>query len=258
MAYLFPGMDPYLEATPLWPDVHNRLAFAICDQMQPQLSPRYTAALTPYVTYEALEIAQTRVMVPDVGVLQHDAPAPGGAAVAIAPAPLTGRIAVPTRYHRIEIRTVGDEELVTVIEILSPANKRPGLMAADAYEHKRFDVLQSAVHLLEIDLLRGGRRPSLLTPLPDNPYFIFLSRFEARPTVEIWPLSLREAIPVVPVPLRGEDADIPLDVGQALRRIYESARYDLRIDYTQAPPPPDLAAEDAAWLAELLQEAGKR
>ena len=47
MGPVFPGMDPNLEAPHLWPDVHARLAFAICDQLQPLLSPRYTAVLTP-------------------------------------------------------------------------------------------------------------------------------------------------------------------------------------------------------------------
>lgn len=254
----FPGMDPYLEQPLLWPDVHSSLALALRDQLQPLLSPRYAAVLTPYIAYEAIDIAATRIIVPDVGVLQQQQTAYEPAAVAIAPAPLTGLIEVPTRYHRIELRTVGAEQVVTVLEILSPVNKRPGAHAADAYERKRHDVLRSTVHLLEIDLLRGGRRPSLVTPLPEAPYFIILSRAERRPQVEIWPLSLREPLPIVPVPLREGDADIPLDLTQALQRIYSSARYDLRIDYTKAPPPPALSPEDAAWLNTLLQAAGVR
>ncbi len=248
----FPGMDPYLEQASLWPDVHNRLMFAICDQLQPLLSPRYTAVLAPYIAYEAIDIGTTRAFVPDVGVLEQlDQPRDAGT-VAIAPAPLTGLIEVATRYHRIEVRSVGAEELVTVIEVPSPVNKRPGVDAADAYERKRRDVLHSTAHLLEIDLLRGGRRPALVTALPDAPYFITLSRAERRPEVEIWPLSLRAALPVVAVPLRAGEADVPLDLTQALQRIYSSARYDLRIDYTQAPPPPVLAPDDAAWLAAHL------
>ncbi len=254
----FPGMDPYLEQASMWPDVHNRLMFAICDQIQPLLSPRYTAVLTPYVAYEAIDIATTRTVVPDIGVLEQHGETHESAAVVIAPAPLTGLIEVATRYHRIEIRTVGEEHLVTVIELLSPVNKRPGADAADAYERKRRDVLHSTVHLLEIDLLRGGRRPSLVTPLPEAPYFIMLSRVERRPHVELWPLSLRTAIPVVPVPLGEGDTDVPLDMTQAVQRIYTSARYDLRIDYTQAPPPPALSPDDAAWLDEHLKAAGAR
>ena len=113
----FPGMDPYLEAPDLWPDVHASLAFAIRDQIQPLLSPRYTAALIPYVAFEAIEIAPVRLAVPDAGILERDLSAPVGSATAIAPAPLTGMVAmeVPTRYERIEIRAVGGNTLVTVI-----------------------------------------------------------------------------------------------------------------------------------------------
>lgn len=255
----FPGMDPYLEAPRLWPDVHNRLTFAICDQIQPHLSPRYTAVITPYATSEEITITPARVLVPDVALVQHDRPLPQHEPVVIAPATLMGEVALdePAQYRRIEIRVVGEETLVTVIEILSPANKRPGA-DADAYERKRRDLLRSAVHLLEVDLLRGGRRPSVTTPLPVAPYFIFLSRAEQRPQIAIWPLALQQALPVVPVPLRGPDPDVPLDLNQALQRIYTSARYDLRIDYQQQPPTPALSSEELAWIDAHLRTAGQR
>jgi hypothetical protein len=46
----FPGMDPYLEAPSIWPDVHHRLIAALSEQLQSQLGPQYTAVITPYVT----------------------------------------------------------------------------------------------------------------------------------------------------------------------------------------------------------------
>jgi hypothetical protein len=256
-----PGMDPYLEAPTLWPDVHGRLAVAICDQIQPSLSPRYTAVIVPYVAYESIDIAPARFAVPDVAVLDRGGPVRDQEiATVIAAPPLTGLVAmeVPTQYHRIEIRTAGDETVVTVIEILSPANKRPGADAADAYERKRREILRSDVHLLEIDLLRGGRRPSFETPLPNAPYFIFLSRAEQRPRVGIWPLSLQQPILAIPVPLRAPDPDVALDLTRALQQIYASARYDLRIDYQRDPPPPELSSVDGAWLDQQLRVAGVR
>ena len=65
-------------------------------------------------------------------------------------------------------------------------------------------------------------------------------------------------IPIVPIPLRRPDPDIPLDLTAALARIYANARYDLRIDYRQPPPPPELPAEDAAWLDAHLRARGLR
>lgn len=41
----FPGMDPYLEAPGLWPNVHNSLIVALRDGLAPQLRPRYHGAL---------------------------------------------------------------------------------------------------------------------------------------------------------------------------------------------------------------------
>lgn len=260
MEPIFPGMDPYLEAPALWPDAHHRLISSISDQIQPLLSPGYIAAIEPYVAMETIEIMPARRLVPDVAVIERERIGGGGVATAIAPAPMTGTVAIeyPTRYHRIEIRTVGDGTLVTAIEILSPVNKRPGADAADAYDRKRREILNSDAHLLEIDLLRGGRRPALLEPLPDEPYFIFLSRAERRPVIEIWPLPLREPIPVVPIPLQWPDPDIPLDLNKAIAQAYRNARYDLRIDYRQPPPPPELPTAEATWLDDLLRARGLR
>jgi hypothetical protein len=249
-------MDPYLETPSLWPDVHAALALALRTQLQRQISPRYAAVLVPYTAFETIDVTTVRAMVPDIGVVERDQTPQPTASVAIAPAPLTGltTLDLPTRYSRIEIRTLGDEALVTAIEILSPVNKRPGADGAEAYDRKRRELLRSDAHLLEIDLLRAGRRPSLATPLPPNPYFVLLSRVELRPQVAIWPLSLRDPIPLLPVPLRQPDADVPIDLGRALHAIYRDARYDLRIDYRQSPPLPELPPEDLVWLDRFLHD----
>lgn len=257
----FPGMDPYLEQPGLWPDLHTGLITAIRDSLQTQLNSNYVAVITPYVTLESIEIAPTRqAFIPDIGVLREGSADEGGAAVAIAPAPLTlpVQIDIPTRYARIEIRSVLQQTLITSIELLSPANKRPGADGADAYEKKRQELFASGVHLLEIDLLRGGVRPRLARPLPPAAYCVFLSRSYRRPLVEVWPIALRAPLPVVPVPLRYPDPDVALDLGALLRQVYRNARYERMADYRAAPPPPELSAEDAAWLDGLLRERGLR
>jgi hypothetical protein len=256
----FPGMDPYLEQPSLWPDVHASIISAIRDQIQSRIVPRYVAVITPYIAFESIEIAPVRLAIPDVGIYERDQPGATNTAVALAPAPLVvkAEMEIPTRYARIELRTVGDETLVTAIEVLSPANKRPGVDGADAYEKKRQELFRSEAHLLEIDLLRAGQRPRLTKALPNAPYFIFLSRAERRPSIEIWPLSLQAAIPLVPVPLRYPDPDIPLDLSKVLHQIYTNARYDVQVDYRNAPPAPDLAPDDATWLTAQLNERGLR
>ncbi|MBE9141511.1 DUF4058 family protein [Nodosilinea sp. LEGE 07088] len=41
----FPEMNPYLENPELWPEVHSRLIVAIADALNPQLMPKYRAAI---------------------------------------------------------------------------------------------------------------------------------------------------------------------------------------------------------------------
>jgi hypothetical protein len=248
-------MDPYLEASHIWEDFHASLATEIRGQLAPRLRPRHVAALTPAVTYDEVLVEETHVVKPDVSIWQADEQAWAGETVAIAPAPLLGHIVldVPVKLYSIEIREAATGLLVTAIEILSPVNKRPGHEAFESYRRKRRDLLRSAAHLMEIDLLRAGHRPPLATPLPQAPYFVFLHREQRRPAVEIWPLRFQDSIPLLPVPLLEPDPDVPLDLGRAIQTIYDTAAYDLRIDYRQPPPKPDLSPEDAAWVEARLQ-----
>ncbi len=263
----FPGMDPYLEAPLLWTDVHHRIINAIADQLQTQLVPQYIARITPYIALEQVVIShQRRAIVPDVGVYErgHGTPLPTSTAstTVIDTAPLTGvmPLEIPTRYASVEIRAIADDTLVTAIELLAPANKRAGAEGAAAYAKKRRELFNSDAHLLEIDLLRAGTRPQIAepSPLPDVPYFVFLSRATRRPEVEIWPCALHTPLPTVPVPLHYPDPDVPLNLTAVVQQIYRNARYDVQVDYTAAPPPPDLPPSDAAWLDAHLRECGVR
>ncbi len=166
----FPGMNPYLEAPSFWPDVHHRLITVLCDQILAQLQPHYTAVITPYVAFENLEITPVRVaVVPHVGILETDLPAMASTPTTVAPAPLivTAAMHIPTRYTRLEIRTVGNEALVTAIELLSPVNKRPGVDGVDAYEQKRQELFRSEAHLLELESMSLMTQP-WYTPFCDK------------------------------------------------------------------------------------------
>lgn len=259
----FPGMDPYLEAADTWEDVHANLATEIRAQLQPQLVPRYVAVLTPYVAYEDISIDAISAIKPDAAVQLREAEAHDQTAQLVIPAPLLGvtilaESEVPAKAQRIEVRTAGTETLVTVIEILSPANKRAGTESFTAYQRKRRDLLRSPVHLLEIELLRRGMRWPIDSALPPTPYLIFLSRTARRPTVEIWPLGFDKPLPLIPVPLRAPDPDVTIDLSAALARVYELGAYHLRIDYRGDPPPPPLPAADTAQVEAMLCTAGLR
>ena len=59
----------------------------------------------------------------------------------------------------IDIRHLADpKRVVTAIEVISHTNKAPGADGRDSYLKKQREVLNSNVHLVEIDLLRKGRR----------------------------------------------------------------------------------------------------
>lgn len=249
----FPGMDPYLEGY-LWPDVHTALTHKIRQQLAPQIQPNYVARLEISVVEDETFETEIGVMYPDVELIKvRSAPAPaGGAAVAgvvATAAPLT--ITIPqVRLVTIEIRDTAQNQLVTSIKIISPVNKRePNL---SRYRQKRERIRQAEVHLLEIDLLRRGSRVWEYRRLPETPYMVVLIR-AASSTMEIWPIALQEALPVLPVPLRPPDKDVALDLSAALSAVYDEAYYHLSIDYQQEPPPPTLSPEDQAWLREMLR-----
>lgn len=258
----FPGMDPYIEQPSLWGDFHNGLAGEIRSALNHGIRPDYFARLIPYVTYETIAIGQREQTYPDVRVFhpQPDLdPAARGRRYAttmvMEPTPIESEVEIdfPLRLQSIEVRSVVDGRLVTVIEILSPVNKRPGHEAYETYRRKRRQILnRNEVHLLEIDLLRGGQRPSLARPVPAAPYYVMLSRTNRRPKVQVWPIQLTDKLPVVPVPLLAPDDDAMLDLGRAVASVYERGAYDLQLNYHEEPPPPKLSEQEAQWVAELL------
>ncbi len=247
----FPGMDPYLEGS-LWTTLHHALAVEIIRQIGPGLRPRYLALAGERFVAEADDGISITSTYPDVGVTPADSIAELSRPTPSPPPPLLMEtvIPAPVPHLSVEIRTVGDRRLVTAIEILSPTNKR----AADRHEYlaRRQRFLHSSVHLLEIDLLRRGHRVPMRQPLPEAPYFAFLSRTEQRPTTEVWPIALTEPLPAVPVPLLAEDPDLPLDLQRAFDEVYNLSSYDLAINYAQPPDVP--FTEREAELAERILE----
>jgi len=252
-------MDPYLENPRFWSDVHQNLAGEIQAQLLPSLRPKYVARLIPRQVLDRPDEEELRVMFPDVTVrsLPSVAPLPlteGGAAVAIAPAPMkaVNIMRVPFRQVTVEIRSVESGLLVAAIEILSPVNKRANSEGREAYLRKRDSLLGASVHLLEIDLLRRGERLPVDPPIPASAdYAVVLSRSDARLAAEVWPIALSDPLPVVPVPLLPPDPDASLDLNAAIQSIYDRAGYDLDVNYS-VPPWPPLTDEQEAWAGGLL------
>lgn len=260
----FPGMDPFIESPRFWSGFHSGLAYLIMSHLNPSIQPVYYANTTMSVTYDVVEIStgqrnNPQVVFPDAAVWKKE-PVSGGVASPVAvitPAPVESVIAyeVPLQLYRVEIRVTETDELVTIIEILSPVNKRRGHEAYSDYLRKRRDMVRAGINLLEIDLLRAGTRPPLEQPIPRAPYYVTLSRRNRRPRVEVWPIQLRDRLPVLPVPLLEPDPDVPLDLGALVQTIYNNGPYAAAIDYNDPLPPP-LNNEENQFVQDCLQQAG--
>ncbi len=234
----FPGMDPYLEHFDLWPDVHNSLIAAVANELSPILRPRYYIALEER-TYLSQVVLRKIHADPPVVVTS------GGPAVVEIVLPM----AEPVRETYLEVRSVPAGEVVTVIEFLSHANKRPGTGRA-LYLEKREAVLSARTNLVEVDLLRGGAPMPTLGPLVVSDYAVLVSRPHRRPKADLVAFGVRDPIPTFPLPLRKGEEEPMVDLGRVLHALYDRASYDLRIDYRRETVPP-LSPADTEWASGL-------
>ncbi len=270
-------MDPYLEAPDIWPDLHNALASELRNELNHTLPSPYYARLEmrPELGISE-EQGTTHRIVPDVAVVRSRRPETGqrgaGTAVLTAPRSVVSSfieyvvVSDPIRHHFVEIRDSSQgHKLITLIEIVSPSNKRPG-PDRQAYERKQREVLESDASLVEIDLLRDGRRilpepglEPLIRDLEQPPaYLVLINRaWRRKPgasAYQIFPVGLREWIPCIPVPLKESEDEITLDLQFAFNRAYDSGPYRRgAVDYATQPPPPPPSDEDAAWCADLTR-----
>ncbi|WP_089934948.1 DUF4058 family protein [Candidatus Entotheonella palauensis] len=270
----FPGMDPYLEGY-LWPDVHHALPSEIRRRLAPQVRPRYAVRIEVATYHDENPESEIGIMYPDLEIwrrrfasqaLEAVPPAALDADIAAAErgAPITQPITVPLLDYEVRIATVEvydavQNQLITSVEIISPYNKRESGLGK--YREKQRRLREAGVHLLEIDLIRRGQRPvktgAVITDheLFDAHYLITLVRGGAN-KLEAWPVNVQQPLPVVAVPLRPPDNDVPLALDAVLTTIYDEAGYDLSIDYSQPPPPPEFDAKTQEWMRQHIQTTG--
>lgn len=238
----FPGMDPYLEAPGLWPDVHDELISAIRNLLNRNLPAHYHARTRERVYISDETDPGREFLIPDVHVRkvsESSEPAVAGASAAVAePLTVTTLIEEEIKELYVEVVHLEDAAIVTVIEVLSPSNKSPGARGHDSYHTKRLQIMHSDANLVEIDLLRSGRRVPIVEEMPACEYMVHVSRADTRPQGTVWPIRLEQPLPSILVPLRPPDGDCTLDLQGALNDAYERGAYNRVIDYHQAPAPP--------------------
>ena len=255
----FPGMDPYLEGS-LWPDVHASLLVMLKFALVRALPEKYSALVGQYVWLEGAD-EDERVLLgaPDIHVSGSDVADVGADVASATTAPVVTTLPAVRRTGHRYLRITDRERrrLVTVIELLSPANKDSGKNRPH-YLEKRNEYLATGVNLVEIDLLRAGERMPLGDPPPTpTDYCLLVARAATFPRVELWPFSVRDLLPGLTVPLDRGDPDVSVEIRECLDRCYEDGRYHKLVQYDR-PPDPRLRGLDAEWAADLLKKNSKK
>ena len=219
----FPGMDPYLEDDGLWPVFHHQLVMCLYQILLPGLVDRYRARVCQrhYVTEQALFTSVVR-----------------------------------EEHHEdlIEIRQRNDGRLITLVDVVSPANKTTAAGRA-AYLDKRREGMGANSNLVELDLVLQGQ-PTLeysRDGLPDWDYAVTVTRSTQPERYEIYTATLQKRLPRFRLPLAADDRDTVLDLHTAFTRCYDQGGFAAKIDYRRDPSTA-LSGEDRQWLNEVLRQ----
>lgn len=263
----FPGMDPFLEHPEIFPDLHDSLVTYTREWLQTKLPPPYYSVIGSRIWVEP---AQRRIG-PDVRVQRGNG---NGSSTATAVAPATrSQPRIVSIYPEEQKQTLVEiyanqdnrERLVTVIELLSPSNKTVGAPGRESYVRKQQEILNSSqVHLVEIDLLRGGEHTTAVDfevgwrTIGPYDYHVCIHRFDTPYDYILYPVRLTEKLPEIEVPLLPGDSPVALDIQAVFERCYDAGPYRRWVRYDGAVPEPALTPELAAWVRQMLQEKKQR
>jgi hypothetical protein len=231
----FPGMDPYIEREDRWPDFHLSMTVAMSGLLQPHLKPDYVSV-----------VAQR----PTVRFVSDDA--------------------ADEEWWRFVtiVSPRAPRQPVTVINVSTPDEKEPG-PGREVYAACRGAWIRSGANVIDVDLLRGGELPvglrreegSRLTRRAakngTSHYWVVLQRATSPDRQEVWPLSVRERLPSIPVPLAPGASDVTVDLQEAFGRCWDGGPYPELLHYDERPLGP-MSDEDVAWCVNLLRKKQMR
>ncbi len=258
----FPGMHPFFQQWN-WVGAHTALIHAIWQTLSAEMPEDLSVQMEEAVTVSLPEEAVQRRMRADVAVIETDSWKRGLPPVWSPETSAAGGVAVdepliielePETQRRVEIR---DErgQVITVIEVLSPTNKTAE--GVTAYRQRQQNWIQAGVNLVEIDLIRGGQhaaaiaRESLPRPAEGTTHLICVSRASRPSRREVYLCPLRQKLPVIRVPLRAGDPDVPLPL-QPLIESYYVTGHLWKQNHAQPLQPPLPVAEEK-WVDECLR-----
>ncbi|MSU77281.1 MAG: DUF4058 family protein [Gemmataceae bacterium] len=219
----FPGMDPYLEDEKQWPTFQASLIHAVHQMVLPGLLDRYRARVgeRQYTSEQAL---------------------------------FTSILRAEHKEAFIEIRQRSDGRLITLIEVVSPANKTLP-EGRKAYCDRRDEVKQTSANVVAIDLVLQGA--TLLEfakeSAPSWDYAVVVTRWTHPDRCEIYSATLPRRLPRFRLPLASDDRDTVLDLQAAVVRAYEQSDVGNRIDYAKDPTT-RLSDENRKWINDVLKQ----
>lgn len=236
----FPGMDPFLEAQE-WEDFHTTFNTVLREYLGPTLEPDYLVRIERRIYVEAVGVEPESMRRADIAIVAVDSgPATGRRSHDAGS--ITAECELPMPIERQEtylvIRDRETMKVVTVIEVLSPSNKRRNGDGRREYLTKRVEILSSPTHLVELDLLRGGMRLPVVGSLPPGDYYAIVSRVKRRPRCDVYAWTLHDSLPSIPIPLKPGDDDAIVPLQEVFDTVYQRARYDLSIKYDATLDPP--------------------
>jgi hypothetical protein len=219
----FPGMDPFLEEEKIWPVFQHHLIACLYQTLLPGLVDRYRARVGQrrYTTEQAL---------------------------------FTSIVREDHEEEFIEIRQRTDNRLVTLVDVVSPANKTT-VSGRQAYRDKRKDAKNTGANLVEIDLILQGQ-PMLdysREGLPDWDHAVTVTRATQPERYEIYTATLQKKLPKFRLPLAADDRDTVIDLQTTFVRCFDQGNFATQINY-QREPPTRIADDDRSWLDQLLKQ----
>jgi len=225
MSPVFPGMDPYLEKAALWPAFHSQMMAMLYQTVLPSLVDRYRARIKQRL--------YTTEMPLFTSVVKED-----------------------HREDYLEIRLRSDDQLITLIEVVSIANKTTPL-GRQKYHETRSEALRERASIVEIDLLTQGQ-PTLdfsRENLPEHHQLVCVSRGNSPSRYEIYTATVQSRLPKFKLPLAADDRDTVLDLQLVFTRAYEKGQFFQRIDYRQ-PLPAEVVYDSPTrnWIQEWLSK----
>ncbi len=259
----FPGMDPYLEHPRIFPDLHDTFIVYLRSEIQRALPQRYVARLGQRTWIEASE----RPVEPDVSVKVAPIESTSTAVAALPGLVATEPVVVTVLHDEISEPFIeiwehdeNHQQLVAAVEVLSPTNKRLGDRGQALYWQKQTEPLEQPVHLIEIDLLRGGKHTTAVSEktlreaAPDCRYHVCVRDYTAPRQFTLYPMRLSDPLPNITIPLRPGDPSIIVSLQAPFYQAYDDGQFARTIDYQRLPPPPPLTAEELAWVRHILDQ----